>query len=711
LFTITLDFGPGIFNGTNYWLEIGVKTNGAASYADLSPLQALTPVPYAVFAENAVSGGLAAGIYTNPVTLSNPGNSFSGSFTGNGAGLTNVNASTLGGLGAANFWKTTGNNGTIPGTNFVGTTDKEPLELWVNQSRAFRLEPATNNSGAPNVIGGSPNNAVGPGITGATIAGGGATNSPVPNVVLANFGTIGGGSANSVQLSSVGSTIGGGQYNIIQSNASDATIAGGYNNNIAPAAAYSTISGGWDNSIQAIAFNANLGGYNSVIAGGVGNTIGTPYATISGGSYHSIGTNSNSGTVGGGYYNRIADNTFDSTIGGGSYSSIGTNSFGSTISGGSGNSIGDNATSSAIGGGYNNFVQTSATYSFLGGGLNNSIQSFDSYSVLGGGYGNLVGSYAATIAGGYNNSIQYNVSYGFIGGGNGNSIAPGSGYSAIGGGLTNIIQPNSGYAVLAGGYVNSIGTNSFFASLGGGASNSCAGLASTIPGGYSNSAAGSYSFAAGNQAQADHDGAFVWADAQNATFGSTAPNQFLIRAYGGVAINTNNPAGAALNVAGTVKANAFQGDGSGLLNINVGALQNYAFGYYNGSQAVSSPNVFQDINLSTDAQLNGWSHTPGTPQYTNTQTGIYLVQYQADVALTLANGTNATLRATLNSLEIPGSRVAMTFSALGQLIPVSRSFLASFNASDVLTVQFTGSGTGIRVTGSPAVALTITRIQ
>jgi hypothetical protein len=585
-----------------------------------------------------------------------------------------VNASTLGGLGAANFWKTIGNNGTIPGTNFLGTTDTQPLEVWVNQARALRLEPGINTNsiiGAPNVIGGAPINFVDPGIIGATIAGGGAVNmtgylpGPSSNHVAAIFGTIGGGRLNTVW-------------------ADHATIAGGISNNIATFAWDSAIGGGRFNTIT-------YGSLESVIAGGEFNTAAARDATIGGGDFNNV-------------------NAQYATIGGGSYSSIGTNSFASTISGGIGNSIGDNATSSAISGGYYNSVHTGAAYSFLGGGLYNSM-TFQSYSVLGGGYGNSVGSYAATIAGGYNNSIQYNVSYGFIGGGNGNSIAPGSGYSAIGGGVTNIIQTNSGYAVLAGGYLNSIGTNSFFASLGGGASNSCSGMASTIPGGYSNSAAGSYSFAAGNQAQANHDGTFVWADATGSGMASSGNNQFLISASGGVAINTNSPAGAALNVAGTVKATAFQGDGSGLSNINLGALQNYVFGYYNGAQAVVTGNVFQDINLSTDAQLNGWSHTPGTPQYTNAQAGLYLVQYQADVATTLGNGTNATLRATLNSVEIPGSRAAMTFSTLNQLIPVSRSFLAGFNASDVLTVQFTGSGPGIRVTGSPAVALTITRIQ
>ena len=47
------------------------------------------------------------------------------------------------------------------------------------------------------------------------------------------------------------------------------------------------------------------------------------------------------------------------------------------------------------------------------------------------------------------------------------------------------------------------------------------------------------------------EGTFAWADAQNLDFVSTGPNQFLVRAAGGMAINTNTPAAStALTVAG-----------------------------------------------------------------------------------------------------------------------------------------------------------------
>jgi hypothetical protein len=99
LFMATVDFGPGIFTGTAYWLQIGVRTNLAASFTALSGRQQLTPTPYAIYAEGANATGLTgtiptgdlSGTYGNPLTLNNPGNIFDG----NGNGLTDLNAANL----------------------------------------------------------------------------------------------------------------------------------------------------------------------------------------------------------------------------------------------------------------------------------------------------------------------------------------------------------------------------------------------------------------------------------------------------------------------------------------------------------------------------------------------------------------------------------------------------------------------------------------
>ena len=52
LFTVTLDFGAGVFDGNPRWLQIGVRTNVSDPFTLLSPRQALSPTPYAVLAGN-----------------------------------------------------------------------------------------------------------------------------------------------------------------------------------------------------------------------------------------------------------------------------------------------------------------------------------------------------------------------------------------------------------------------------------------------------------------------------------------------------------------------------------------------------------------------------------------------------------------------------------------------------------------------------------
>ena len=192
-----------------------------------------------------------------------------------------------------------------------------------------------------------------------------------------------------------------------------------------------------------------------------------------------------------------------------------------------------------------NSIQTNSDHAFLGGGAVNSILTNAEFTVL---------------VGGEENTIQGNCSYAFLGGGFYNTINTGAGASFLGGGQYNSIQANATYAVIGGGW-----------------GNSAAGTDATIPGGANNQANGEYSFAAGQQAQALHQGAFVWADSQESVFASTANDQFLIRASGGVGIGTTGPqaplhvvgriiTGSAWNTAGAVTF--YPPNGSGWLHID-----------------------------------------------------------------------------------------------------------------------------------------------
>jgi formylglycine-generating enzyme required for sulfatase activity len=509
------------------WLEIGVRSNGVpVDFRRVSPRQELTPTPYAIYASDAgtaveahtVSPGsihsssLAHGAVTQPALAEDAVTSthiVDGTIT-----ASDVSPNT--------FWNTTGNGGTTPGTQFLGTTDNQPLELKVDNTRGLRIEPGIwegdPNLKVPNLIGGSYANWVRTGTVGNVIGGGGSAQDGSTNYINAgNYNVIGGGWKNSI------------------ANGWDNVIAGGAQNVLS--SEWGSIVGGFDNH-AASDFAA--------IGGGGGNTIEStaPFSSIGGGHENTINSNAEGATIGGGYQNAATDAT--TTVAGGWRNVAGANA--ATVAGGADNSA-------------------TGPYSTIAGGNGNS--ATNASTTVAGGWRNLAGANAATVAGGADNLAIG--PYSTIGGGDRNTIETNAHHATIGGGDANL--NGSLRATISGGYDNRVGAGADNSVIGGGRWNAVQEGAydATIPGGQNNQAGSPYTFAAGRRAKANHTGAFVWADSSNADFASGSSNQFLIRAAGGVGIGTTNPQ-AALHVAGVVKAAAFISDGSQLSGPPVGMV-------------------------------------------------------------------------------------------------------------------------------------------
>jgi hypothetical protein len=527
LFTTSVDFGQNVFDGTEYWLELGVRPGAdTGAFTPMTPRQLLAPTPYALHAKTA--GGVADDVAVRSINgLRNDFN-----IVGGEGVMVDTTRGSIVIAAVANchtysncYWNLLGNGNLTPGVNFLGTVAGElaPLEFRVNNNRSL-LHTFTGANTAPNIAGGYRGNVVSG--TGGTISGGGQSTGI--NRVSANYGTVGGGVSNVVQAAGTLGTIGGGASNQVVGVLG--AIAGGALNVVSN---NSFIGGG--NLNRSISDDGVIGGGEANLLtsypGGGGFVIATTHSTIGGGASNAI-TGGVVGTIGGGQENRVT----------------GTGSrqvHYATIAGGQGNAVLSDTFSShysTIGGGFSNRVST-AGRATIGGGDGNTILLEGHGATIGGGVGNRLDGPRGTISGGESNFVSTAGSpdYVTIGGGRENGILTDSHYATIAGGRRHRIQGNSSHASIGGGLTNSIETANF-GTISGGGTNSVTGDFGTVPGGRQNRAQGNDSFAAGLRAVAQHNGSFVWADDTDADFASTSTKQFAVRADNGVMIQAGTRA-------------------------------------------------------------------------------------------------------------------------------------------------------------------------
>ena len=419
-----------VINGAVY-LQIQVGSN-----APLTPRQPLVSNAYAIKAntvpDGAITGAkIAAGTITTDKFAPGVTNSLS--------------------------WLLGGNTGTNPATNYLGTTDNQPVVFKSNNYRTLQIQYAkrvydtTNNYylESANVLGGFSGNVIGANIVGATVFGGYYDNQyyNALNQALSSGSTVSGGIYNTAGLTSPG------QYDGLA-----ATVGGGFLN--------------------------TAGQYCSVVSGGRLNRATSLFSGVSSGDQN------------------VCDG------------------FASVIAGGQKNLINASYDPNA------QFTQQSSTIS--------------------GGYGNVTSGYYDAISGGNANAANGNSSV--VAGGAAN--AANSDYGAVGGG--NLNTAGGVGATVSGGIANFASADD--STVAGGGGNVAAGFGSFIAGGNNNLAMGDNSFAGGRQAQALNTGTFVWADNRATNFVSTVDNSFIVRAAGGVGINTASPgAGFALDVSGLIR--------------------------------------------------------------------------------------------------------------------------------------------------------------
>ena len=434
--------------------------------------------------------------------------------------------------GGASGWALSGNAGTNPATNFIGTTDAQPFVVRTQNTPSLRIDPNVGNGGVvitSNTLGGSSANSLTPGVRGASIGGGGVLadsdpdlGSGSPNRITDHYGVVSGGFGNRAGddaeplFGAPFATVGGGRGNISSGNAS--TVGGGWSNTAGDS--LSSVAGGFFNSAGANSstvgggqFN-NAGGTSSTIAGGRSNLASAADSSVSGGA--SNGATAMAAAVGGGQDNQASGS--HAVVGGGAGNMAGFSH--ATVGGGLNNrveSVSEQPDYATIGGGRDNHA--TGTFSTIAGGQDNGTaqlgstvgggkqnQALAGYATVGGGIANVSVGSLSTIAGGASNAANGGSST--IAGGEHNAA---SGiWSTIGGGHSNLASTPA--TTVAGGELNRSEANA--ATVGGGRGNVASAGNATIPGGVDNLASAPNTFAAGVSARATRWGMFTWASAQ-----------------------------------------------------------------------------------------------------------------------------------------------------------------------------------------------------
>lgn len=514
VFTTTLAFDPNAIDGTARWLEIEACCPSPCAPQMLTPRVELTPAPHALALpglytqQNATSPNIIGGYQGNLMDPISGGVIAGGGFAAAPNRIyDHFNA--IGG-GANNFAGT--NNANADDAQFVTIAGGAGNMASAGGSTIAGGESNTTSGPATTVAGGT-SNVAGPGAR-ATVGGG------LSNTGSADYSTVAGGDTN--VASGRWCTIGGGDHNTATVN--DATIAGG-----------------WANIASAV---------ETAIGGGNHNTASGYAATVGGGEYNVSGK----ACVDGPDVRKACQSDADCSAPG-----ICSNAIPDLATVGGGTENAASGSFATVGGGIENRA-TGITQATVGGGGGNTASGHS--STVGGGVLNTASAGGSTVGGG-----QYNVAGKACVGGtddgracesNADCAAPGTcstanpEFATVGGGIKN--TASGGYSFVGGGYENT--ANATYSTVGCGLYNDASGHGSTVPGGVLNMAGGDYSFAAGLRTKVrsgtdvgggdtnGDEGTFIWGDTTTSIFDfftSTGPNQFLIRAAGGVGINTNDP--------------------------------------------------------------------------------------------------------------------------------------------------------------------------
>ena len=133
----------------------------------------------------------------------------------------------------------------------------------------------------------------------------------------------------------------------------------------------------------------------------------------------------------------------------------------------------------------------------------------------------------------------------------------------------------------------------------------------------------------------------------------------------------------------------------------------YVYSYDTTTQTIASADTFQDVTFNTNGQLDGWSHTTGTANFTAGASGLYLATVDAFATKTLAGAVYFEIIGVFNGTEIAGSESSIDIDPKDITYHIQSAFLFSATAGQVFKIQMASDSTTASI--APAAGIATTR--
>ena len=123
------------------------------------------------------------------------------------------------------------------------------------------------------------------------------------------------------------------------------------------------------------------------------------------------------------------------------------------------------------------------------------------------------------------------------------------------------------------------------------------------------------------------------------------------------------------------------------------------------------------MTFNVNGEIDGWTHTVNTANFTCPTTGRYLVSFDAVIQKTAASNADFELIGVFNGTEVAGSQVSSLLNSNNRPQAISKSFIINATATQVLKLQMAANSLNVETTpdGNNAstptsVSIAITRI-